>query len=103
MNDTTNLIASVIIAISTNWIATSIPAPSGKQVCVGIVESNTVARVIFEGKTNELSVKKEYGIVRHFQTNDAPYIRVSPLTNWNYTIPNFQALTNGLLLNQNPL
>lgn len=91
MNETTNLIASVIIALSTNWIATLIPAPAGKQVCVGIIESNTVARVIFEGKTNELSVKKEYGIVRAFQTNDTPYLIIEPSKTYstNFIIPNF--------------
>lgn len=82
----TNLIATLSFVLSTNFLSTTIPAPPGKQICVGIVETNHLVVVWIPTGTpvhvdsgiatagfydiRRFPLRTEYGLLPNFFTNN---------------------------------
>lgn len=78
----------LLTVIATNWLPLTVQSPNGdgttspKNVQIGILISNRFARVVADGKTNQILVSSEAQPPRLFLLREQPRESILFVTNW---------------------
>ena len=88
----TNILATVVALTVTNWLNITVPVDDN-EMQLGLVQTNMVAHLVYEGKTNEVVLKTIVSDRAVFRASESTF-KVKPESIITWPWPDVEIITN---------